>query len=354
MIVQPASLGPRSRPRRALRVLALVVPVVLLAGVIAVGVLGPQPEPPPDRPSDVPVAVVDASAPPAPSSPSPSPGPTVPVFPSEIAGLDVHGVTWTLEARNRGLARGLIAVAGYLGLDTIPAGCRDAQLGVFGAFCSRVGVLGEDPWYGATNTGPEPPGFHLHPQFLPGVRIPSQATFVALSPSTQTPPVIVLGRFNDDRAATCVPGGRHCGQEFVVERVAWVDGAEYPVSPAIDPATAAAGRTPATIREEADAVATLITTGGSAYPLLVAYAMPSTVASIDPALAGAAGRLRQDEPVWVARVLRSRGNPGVITWSLIDETTGRPVAGGSIETTRFPGPFGARAGGARGSHAPAP
>jgi hypothetical protein len=122
----------------------------------------------------------------------------------------------------------------------------------------------------------------------------------------------------------------------------------------VDPAIDTQGRTAATIRQEGDAVATLVTTGGSAYPLLVAFVMPRTIARIDPAMAAAAARLPQDEPVWVARVLRSRGNPGVITWSLVDEATGRPVAGDSIETTRFPGPIGARAGGSSGSTALAP
>lgn len=346
MIVQPASLGPRSGPRRALRLAALIVPVVLLASVIAIGVLGPQPAPAPQRASDAPVAVADGSpVASAPSDPSPSPEPAGPVFPSELADLDVHGVRWTLEARNRGLARGVIAVAGYLGLDTIPAACRDATLGVFGAFCDRVGVLGEDPWFGATNSGPEPPGFHLHPQFPPGVRIPSQATFVAISASTQTPAVILLGRFNDDRAATCVPGGRHCGQEFIVERVAWVRGDE-------DPGYATVGRvdraafTGAELRRETDCIQTILEGEIETFPLLLALVRPGAVGELDPAMAPAAAGLPPDEPVWAVRVLATRGDPRVIRWALVPWGALDAVEAGTIETVRPPGTFGAGGGSA--------
>src|SRR5690348_17247459 len=143
MIVQPASLDPRGRPRRALRMIALVVPVLLLGGVVAAGVLGPSPAPT-RAPASAP-AIADATPSPADESASPPVGPSAPVFPSTIAGLDVHGVHWMLEARNRGLARGVVAVAGYLGLDEIPDSCRDSRLGIFGPFCRRVGVLAETP-----------------------------------------------------------------------------------------------------------------------------------------------------------------------------------------------------------------
>src|SRR6478609_7503657 len=146
MIVQPASLGPRSRPRRVLRIVGIVAPIVLLVAVIAAGALGPTPVPPPVVASAAPaVAVADPTVSPSSSS---NEAPGVAVFPSTMAGLDVHGLVWTVTARNRGLARGVVAVAGYLGLDTIPDDCRDARLGVFGPFCTRVAVLGQEPWFG--------------------------------------------------------------------------------------------------------------------------------------------------------------------------------------------------------------
>src|SRR4051794_6251760 len=121
MIVQPASLGPRNGPRRVLRIVGLVVPVLVLGAVVAAGVLGPSPAP--TRVPASPPAVADASEPPAGESPSQPAMPAIPIFPATVAGLEVHGVHWTVEARNRGLARGVIAVAGFLGLDRIPDEC---------------------------------------------------------------------------------------------------------------------------------------------------------------------------------------------------------------------------------------
>ncbi|HEU0243493.1 MAG TPA: hypothetical protein VFQ75_06265 [Candidatus Limnocylindrales bacterium] len=335
MIVQPASLGPRSRPRRVLRIVGIVLPVVLLATVVGVGILGPAPAPPREPPSAGPaVAVADPSGGPSEAADA---GPIGPVFPSTMGGLDVHGVHWMVEARNRGLARGVVAVAGYLGMDAIPGACRDARLGVFGPFCARVAVLGEAPWYGATQSGPDAPGFHLHPQFPVGVGMPSQAAFVAISASTQTPPVVLLGRFADDRAARCVPDGRHCGQEFVVERVAWVDGAAFPTTPTIDPLADIGGVSLAQVRaDEAGALATL---PAESYPLLAALVAPATIARVDPAIALSAGRLRQ-AAVWLVRGLHAPGDPTRIDWRVVSRDGGRVLASGSIQETRGPATFG--------------
>jgi hypothetical protein len=329
MIVQPASLGPRGRPRRVLRVVGLIVPVLLLGGIVAAGVLGPAPAPSRVPASDPAVAVTSPSAPVSPTAP---PAPRTPIFPSTVAGLEVHGVHWMLEARNRGLARGVIAVAGFLGLETIPDECRDARLGVFGAFCRRVGVLGETPWFGARENSPDPAGFHLHPQFPVGVRIPSQASFVALSPSTATPPVILLARFSDPRAELCVPGGRHCGQELVVERVVWVDGSDYPTTPTIDPAVDA-GRTLAELRPDAAVAGGSLPAGG--FPLLSALVDPGTVAAIEPAAADAAARL--SGPVWFLRALHAQGDPTRVDWRIVSRDGTAVLAEGSVDTTPFPG-----------------
>ena len=337
MIVQPASLGPRSRPRRALRVVGIVVPVVLLVAVAAAGALGPAPTPPPVVASDDPaIAVADPTITPVVSPPAgPAEAPAAAVFPSTMAGLDVHGLRWTATARNRGLARGVVAVAGYLGLDAIPDDCRDTRLGVFGPFCTRIAVLAEAPWYGATNSGPDTPGFHLHPQFPVGVRMPSQSAFVAISPSTRTPPVVLLGRFGDDRAERCVPGGRHCGQEFVVERVAWVDGIEYPTTATVDPLADDAGLTQADLRR--DATIASATLPASSYPLLEVLVRPATIARIDPAIAAATDALAPDAVVWLVRALHERGDPTQIDWRIVARDGGRVIASGSIKTTRSPG-----------------
>jgi hypothetical protein len=194
-----------------------------------------------------------------------------------------------------------------------------------------VAVLGETPWFGATHNSPDPAGFHLHPQFPVGVRVPSQASFVALSPSTRTPPVILLARFSDPRAETCVPEGRHCGQELVVERVAWVDGNEYPTSPTIDPA-ADAGGTLAELRRAAATAGASLPAGG--YPLFTALVDPATIADVEPAATAAARRL--SGPVWLIRGLRARGDPSRVEWRIVARDGVAVLAEGSVETMRFP------------------
>jgi hypothetical protein len=243
-----------------------------------------------------------------------------------------------VEARNRGLARGVVAVAGYLGLDAIPDACRDPRLGAFGPFCVRVAVLAEDPWYGATHSGPDAPGFHLHPQFPVGVQMPSQAAMVAFSASTRTPPVVLIGRFGDDRAERCVPEGRHCGQEFVVERVAWVDGADYPATATVDPDLGAAGLTGADLRREAAAAGA--TLPATTYPLLEVLVSRATIAHIDPAIAAGVTALDPAATVWLVRGLRARGDPTWIVWRVLSADGGRVLASGSLRTTRAPGSLG--------------
>ena len=146
MIVQPAPLDPRSGPRRAVRVLGLVVPVVLLTVIVGIGLAGPALVPAPSPAIAVNPAPSARSSAAATEESSPvyhAVSGLEPVFPSSVAGLVVHGVPWTLEARSRGLARGLIAVAGYLGENTVPAGCSGGKLRVFGPTCERTAVLAE-------------------------------------------------------------------------------------------------------------------------------------------------------------------------------------------------------------------
>jgi hypothetical protein len=258
----------------------------------------------------------------------------VAVFPSSVAGLDVHGVHWTLEARNRGIARGVVAVAGYLGLDSLPDGCGDdPRLGIFGPFCERIAVLAEDPWYGATHNAPDVAGFHLHPQFPVAVRMPSQATNVALSASTSSPAVVVLGRFSDPRASPCEPGGRHCGLELVVEQVAWVDGTEYPTTPTVDPLVEGRTGTIAELRREAANAEGFLEPG--AYPLLTALVDPATIGANEPTAASVAARLT--EPVWLLRALHETGDPSRIDWLLVARDGSVVLDAGSIVTSPFPG-----------------
>lgn len=330
MIVQPSSLGPRSRPRRALRAAALVLPVVLFVAVVGVGLAGPAPRPD-TAPSAAPgspapaVAVVDAS--PSPDAP---PARMDPVFPAVIGGLQVHGVPWTLEARSRGLARGVIAIGGYLGENSIPAGCSGGRLGIFGPFCERTAILAEVPWEGGPRLETDLPPYHLHPQIPVGVRVPYQASLIAGPLDDPSPAVVVIARFDDPRATPCVPQGRHCGQELVIERVAWVEGRDFPAVPTIDPALGTAASTGADRRDEAATARDAMTSDG--YELLTAYMLPAMLSQFHPE---AAEGLAPDHAVWYVRGLHRAGDPSLIDWLVMDPGTGRIVARGSIPTSRF-------------------
>jgi hypothetical protein len=333
MIVEPASLGPRSRPRRALRIAGVVVPVVLLAAVIGAGVLGPTPAPAPSPvlASDAPpIAVADPTI-------APTIGPAAlaaaPAFPAMMAGLDVHGVHWTLEARSRGIARGgVLAVAGYLALDAQPPGCVGSGLGIVVPFCARTGVLAEGPWSGLAAVEVDLPPFHLHPQVPYGVRVP----YLAASAGGLVDgalPVVMLARFDDARAHPC-PEGRHCGQELVVERIAWVDGDTFPRTATVDPEVSGGPPTSEVERQSADALTALPPDG---YPLLAVLLRPATIARIDPAIAAATEALTPADAVWLVRGLHEQGDPTHIDWRIVARDGERVILSGSIQTTRRAG-----------------
>ena len=223
MIVQPASLGPRSRSRRLARSGALALPVVAFVAIVAAGLAGPARDPVPSAPvpaeATAPAVIGDGVTPTAGAAIVA----TRPVFPGRVDGLQVHGVRWTLDARSRGLARGRIAIAGYLGEEVAGPGCRFDQPAFPRTACVRVAVLAADPWDGRSVSERELPPYHLHAQVLAGVdvRVGEPATDRPNDPRSLA--VIVVAHFDDPRAEPCVPEGRHCGQELVIESVAWRD-----------------------------------------------------------------------------------------------------------------------------------
>lgn len=240
MLIEPVPTGPRSPVRRALRLAGLVAPVALLAGVVAVGVLGPRSEPAPGDDA-APSAVTALVAPPATGAPdgvTPDAGPTAvidpapetvppvaPAFPTRLSGLEVHGVADTLAARRDGAVGDIVAVAGHITIRELGAECADRYLGPSGAVCPRTAVLADSP------LRPYPPstgggagfaaiGPHLHPTILAGVRLP-RLVVGTLRGDRWPVPVVVLGRFTGPQPGPCIGGNRTCDEAFVVERVAW-------------------------------------------------------------------------------------------------------------------------------------
>jgi len=141
-------------------------------------------------------------------------------------------------------------------------------------------------------------------------------------------------------AMTLIVAGLAGGASFgllldVVERVAWVDGIEYPTTATVDPLADDADLTLADLRR--DATIASATLPASSYPLLEVLVRPETIARIDPAIAAAAGALAPDAVVWLVRGLHDRGDPTQIDWRIVARDGGRVIASGSIQTTRSPG-----------------
>jgi hypothetical protein len=274
------------------------------------------------------VAVADPAAAPS-TDPSGRDGLERTLFPERVAGLDVQGVRWTLEARSRGLVRGeLLAIAGYLAMDAQPEDCYSPVTGIVLPFCVRTGVLGDEPWMGGGLSDPPRPPFHLHPQLPSAVRVPYLAASAARL-GIPAQPVIVLARFDDARAMPCIPEGRHCGQELVVERVAWMDGEVFPPSIAtVDPWLAGGPLVDPVIENQRDqAVARL---GPDSYPLLAALVRRGTLEDMHPVAAAAVADADFTAGLWYVRGLEVAGRPDRIDWLIVDGFTEQTLASGQI------------------------
>ncbi len=322
MIVEPVPLGPPSAPRRRLRLIALIVPLALLAGVVAAGTLGPQPAPSP-VPSAVAVAVASptATGAPAPSAQAPAdlePGSLPPAVPARIAGLDVLSVVDALAQREAGQLGGVTAIAGYLGVREQPA-CAST-------FCARTGILAAQPF--SASTGFADIGTHLHPQLPAGVVLPPAANLADVDPEPdgpEAPAAIIVARFDDPRARACLPAGRHCGEELVVERVVWVDGQSYPSLLAVDPGVTGAPSATG-LRTAGRAAERALGTGAT--PMLTALLRPGAITYIDPVMAPIVAGLDQDA-VWYVRGLHLEPGANAIAW-VIAERDGTFLLHGSV------------------------
>jgi len=314
VIVQPVPVGPPSRTRRLLRAAAAIVPLALLAGVVAFGIMGPRPEPPGPSStlSPAPAAAQPGATPASASTPDVALVRSLPRYPSRVLGLPVQSGSEVLAARAAGEADGLIAISGHLGLRDLPETCYDTRLGPYGAFCARVGVLAQAPW--AADTGFAQLGSHLHPQFPVGVRVPFRVAEVARS-GWAASPAVVIARFDDPRARRCIPVGRHCGEELLVERVAWVEGEDYPRTVTVDPAVTPDPGTVRSLAPAARRAASHLPEGSM--PLLTALVRPGTITWMDPSMASVVASLDMGA-VWYVRALDDPRTPSAIDWVLAD------------------------------------
>ena len=324
MIVQPASTNPRGPVRRALRIIGLTVPPLLLVIVVGAGLAGPKPEP------AVPEASQLAVAPslPAPTAPSTRllAGP-LPAFPAVAANLEVLSVP-AAKPRLMGAGGLPIAVAGYLSDVSGPAECTAADgdtRRLLSPLCERAARLV------IADGSATDPGAHLHVRVPPGVRLPP--AFEDADPDTPMP-VVIVGRA-EDPGAPCTTGRRGCGERLVADLVSWADGAPFDPGPVFD---AGLEIPPASIAYRRLDEAKTLATGWSGTILVAAVVRPRTVVEIDPGAAAAmAAGPEPRELVWYVRALETGYDPTRyplgyapprLSWAVLDETTGATLARG--------------------------
>lgn len=334
MIVEPSPTNPRSPARRALRVLGLTAPILLLVGVVAVGALGP---PPVERGSPSPAAAT--ALPDARSTAAPAlvaDGTTVP-FPASWIGLRVRDVADTEAERAAGRATGILAVSGYLSYGSVAWTCTDAYLDVDRSACQGRAVLADQPHPvggGAGASGLVSIGPHLHPTFLPGTRSPAPDDTPG-SPRGEPIPVVVLGEFPDP-AVACAPDTPGCGESFTVERVVWVAGTPWAPVLTVDPAMGVDPNIPEITVSVDEAEQAL---GRGALPLAASVVRPGALATLDPVAAAALPPVppgRRLQPLTYVRGLVFQfdasqplyGRDPAIGWVVLDAITGELLARG--------------------------
>ena len=259
-------------------------------------------------------------------------------LPTVAFGLTVFDVEGTLERLRSGeIGSGLVAVAGFLTVDPRDRDCSAAGIGPrAGAFCLRSAILTgfaepilEVNWdengSSAIRLGTSRP--HLHPQILPGTAIPEELVATPDPRVRELAPVraVVIGRFGDPRAHPCHPGRRHCGEEFVLERLAWAGG-RWMTAPLVRdpsvPTTETAGGVdiPRLIAaREADRSEAIMSRALVSVPLL-RVVHPDAVATLAGPVAG---------PVWYVRSITRIGGvarEAPVTWVIVDNATGDVLA----------------------------
>jgi hypothetical protein len=338
MIIEPTSIHSRSPLRRALRAAGLLAPALLLAVVAGVGLAGPKPTPSPELPSLTLLASPGTPAPGATAVTSPTAGlPQDPAaaqlaFPTQFRTILARRPSEVLAARMAGEPPEVAVVAGYLGISWLDVACKDAPLGAAGPWCERRGTISDAPFatLGNTGLGGRPP--HLHVSFPIGVWVPDAVAATEGQTAGSTVPALVVGRFSPSSSCS---GQQACDQGFVVDRVAWANGLDYPLTPLIDPRLDSGRRAdPFTVAARLNAV-----------PLQVVIALPATIASLDAEAGAAAASGPASKPVWFLRVVVGIGSgvgtsagPGVridsprVAWLLLDEPRLRILASGPAVT----------------------
>ncbi|MEW6223035.1 MAG: hypothetical protein AB1627_00250 [Chloroflexota bacterium] len=350
MIVEPVPTRPRSPLRRAAGWLGVALPPVLLVGVVAAGVLGRPAEDraatgaaTPDASGEPAAAVTPAApvtaGPAAPTGPGPVAADGGPAWPTVAADLAVRSVSNALDIRGRAAPDRMLAVAGYLGVLTPPDGCPAETAGGLGPWCERRGMLVEQPWVTSGGGVFAPIGIHLHPRFPVGVRVPDAIASTTREAGGGPVPVVLVGRFEPD-SEFCQGLGPSCEARFLVDQVAWVDGAAFPSRAVFDQGIDGLP-TEWMLLHQLDAEVAAI--GWSGTVLVSALLRPETLEQVDPSAADALATRPPAGLVWYVRGLETGYDPTRyplgqapprLRWIVLDDTTGEVIArGGAVMRT---------------------
>ena len=343
MIVEPVPTDSRSKRRRTVGRLVVLVPLVLLAVVVGVGVIGRASTPPKPTTADrqeLPDAVPEPSAAATATGPVTTPTPRRPPFPVSIDGLTVKSIPVFLATLTDTRPGGVIAVAGYLGVTDPPTDCGDG-VDPLGPLCERMALFAETPWTlrgseGFTGLGP-----HLHPRVPIGVHLPAAIADTTKEAGGGPLSAVVIGRLPDIPMGNCGPVLANCEVDFDLDAVAWVSGSPFGVQPFIGPQIDAIARDWVLSNQQA---AEALAVGPSGIVISTALVRPATLRTLDPK---AARIVRRDPPpglVWYIRgVSRSlfRGASETLVWAVVDDVNLRVLREG--RRGRDPDPLDAQA-----------
>ncbi len=250
-------------------------------------------------------------------------------------GLQVRAVDELLAERRSGAVRtGLVAVAGNLSAESPDTACSRSAAGMPAAFCDRISTLTSAAI--GTPAASSPVGsVPLYPRIPPGTPLPGMFAGDPDARVKGSPMVlsVVIGRFARARQSMCsLPYA--CGDEFILERLAWAAGRWIDRilvhGPGITQAVAGTlgPRSLAIASREADRQEQILS---------IAILQPGGLVAMDPESARAADAAAavagiSNGPVWYLRsIARPRTDQeALLTWTVIHHETGRILADGIV------------------------
>lgn len=334
MKVELERVGPGGRRARLGTLLGVLGPLATL-GIVVAAAVAPNLMAPGGGPATWLPTSPGATAAPSPESRAAADTLIQLGIPRFAYGLPVRAVDELLAERRAGTVRtGLVAVARNLSMEAPDTACSRSGAGMPAAFCHRISTL--TPAAVGTPAGSNPNrSVPVYPRILPGTPLPGVFAGDPDARLQDSPQVLslVIGRFVRTRQSMCsLPYA--CGDEFILERVAWAAGGWTDRilvrGPGITQAVAG------TLGPRSQAIASR-ETDRQEQILSIAILQAGGLAPIDPEAARAADAAAAvagipDGPVWYLRSMTGprTGQEAQVTWAVIHHETGRILADGTV------------------------